>query len=515
MTWEKLAGDTSKFAIRISFAADPDSGVASTAEESLSWGSFQIWVEGQNLCAHQYGEERVESVHWYLLPLLEWLIENWDPIFHEERLPNRNAAPSAQEALKLTYESPLAFPNPDVWDQNRYDWWSRHCLEAARFGGLFPAAYFRRWRDRLEISWHYPEGQTRNVDVRFLSAVGCSRLTLADVATPLYGVLVEAITHLLDLKPDSQRLRLMQTKIAALTSDREAAWAWLLGFGNTLSEMRESWKELGAQIEGLPQRARAAIFGSFREAGLFLEPFPAALMFGAVSPDLAPADRWALVSHLASCLEDRAQSGVDDMAQGAPLSDDRSWKQGYELAEDCLERFAVAPDISEPVDVDAVLSEGGVQIKSITLIDRSVRAVAIAGPAFRPTILINQNHPTNKYRGGRRFSLAHELCHLLYDRARAREVTLPSGPWAPKDIEQRANAFAAMFLMPRARLERLILSQPDRPDSRGLVQLISQTFEASYTAAVEHAYNLGLIEAEDRDFLLTEALDARGRRGMA
>ena len=47
--WEKLVGDTEEFGFRISFQQDPDHGRGATNEESLSWGSFQLWVEGQNL----------------------------------------------------------------------------------------------------------------------------------------------------------------------------------------------------------------------------------------------------------------------------------------------------------------------------------------------------------------------------------------------------------------------------------------------------------------------------------
>jgi hypothetical protein len=74
--WEKFVGDTDQFGLRISFHADPDRGRAATLEESLSWGSFQLWVEGQNLCAHREEGEYIESVHWYLLPLLTWLANN-------------------------------------------------------------------------------------------------------------------------------------------------------------------------------------------------------------------------------------------------------------------------------------------------------------------------------------------------------------------------------------------------------------------------------------------------------
>jgi hypothetical protein len=97
--WERFEGNTDRFAVRLGFLVDP-SPVAIAPEEALSWGSFQIWVDGQNLCAHIDQGESLQSVHWYLLDLLEWVAFNWDALFHEERLPNRNASETAVASMR-------------------------------------------------------------------------------------------------------------------------------------------------------------------------------------------------------------------------------------------------------------------------------------------------------------------------------------------------------------------------------------------------------------------------------
>ena len=51
--WERLAGDTGVFAFKVGFADDPDGGQGIDPDVGLSWGSFQVWIEGRNLCAHQ------------------------------------------------------------------------------------------------------------------------------------------------------------------------------------------------------------------------------------------------------------------------------------------------------------------------------------------------------------------------------------------------------------------------------------------------------------------------------
>ena len=105
--WEHLAGDTSAFAIKLAFMDDPDEQQGASDDVSLSWGAFQIWVNGWNLCTHLEEGERVESAHWYLLPLLEWFVLQWNPLLHEERLPCE-AADEAWTGLRGTRFPPPA-----------------------------------------------------------------------------------------------------------------------------------------------------------------------------------------------------------------------------------------------------------------------------------------------------------------------------------------------------------------------------------------------------------------------
>jgi hypothetical protein len=104
--WERFTGSTDIFAVRIAFTPDPDIGAAADPEESASWGSFQLWARGQNLCAHVDQGEVLQSTHWYMLPLLEWLADNWNALLHEEKLPNRNSADTAVDALSTTRFAP-------------------------------------------------------------------------------------------------------------------------------------------------------------------------------------------------------------------------------------------------------------------------------------------------------------------------------------------------------------------------------------------------------------------------
>ena len=123
MTKVILEGDTSRFALGVAFQKDPDEGAGATHEEELSWGGLQIWVEGQNLCAHREGNVLVNYAHWYLLPLFEWFSACWDYLFHEERLPLRVAGDSGWESLQATARSlrSLDEEGEERWDIEWHD----------------------------------------------------------------------------------------------------------------------------------------------------------------------------------------------------------------------------------------------------------------------------------------------------------------------------------------------------------------------------------------------------------
>src|SRR5690606_15834625 len=101
-----IAGERDQFAVKLNFYPDPDQGRGVSAPYAATWGGFEIWVAGLNLCQHRDQDTSLDAVHWYLLPLLRWWIDQWDFLLHEERLPGRNAAPDAWTSLRRTIDPP-------------------------------------------------------------------------------------------------------------------------------------------------------------------------------------------------------------------------------------------------------------------------------------------------------------------------------------------------------------------------------------------------------------------------
>jgi len=98
--------------------------------------------------------------------------------------------------------------------------------------------------------------------------------------------------------------------------------------------------------------------------------------------------------------------------------------------------------------------------------------------------------------------MAHELCHLLFDRSHGQKLAIASGPWAPKSIERRANAFAAMFLMPTHLVERAVADVGDPINDLNAISAVASRLRVSRRAAIEHLYNLTLMSDAERDELL-------------
>ena len=494
--WE--SGDRERFAVKIAFQRDPDEGISAAPEEAVSWGALQIWVNGVNLCAHARGGQSMEAMHWYLLPLLEWIAHNWDALLHEQHLPNENQGRDAAEALEAGRFPPLRLEGDEAacrWEENWHAWWSRHALQAARDGGLLPSVLFRRWRGEVEISWS-PTGLE---DARMLAPEGCARFGPHEVAEPLYEILRETSGYLVERMPESSRITALREMVDALcdAERREQRLAWLIGLRGDMPTGEERWRKVVSAVRERNPAAAQAVFQTPQDGAVVLGSCDAALMFGSVSPDIGETDALTLADCLAGLFEaEPPPCPLDGLARPAPLHDRvKPWEQGYELALDFLEDGAPGG----AGDIDAMLEGLGVRYETITLDDQGIRGVALAGPNHRPAILLNNAHDTYRFPSGRRHSKAHELCHLLYDRAYGTRVALVSGPWAPPELEQRANAFAAMCLMPPARLREALAGAEHPIDTPEGVAEAAKALNTSFTATLNHLYNLGFLDESARE----------------
>lgn len=497
--WERLAGDTSAFAIKIAFMDDPDEGQGASADTSHSWGAFQIWVNGWNLCAHLEEGERVESAHWYLLPLLEWFVREWNPLLHEERLPCK-AADEAWAGLRETRSPPPALDEGEeaAWESSWHGWWSRHSIQAARDGGIFPDVFFRRIQDSIEVSWGDTRGQGVPNHVTFAQRPGAVRFEPTGVAEPLYEVLEGAGAHLSSVAPRSARIADLTRAIRRLrTRQQDSRVMWLAGLGVDEATVRQGWNRFKRRIAAFSRAQQSVLTATSGDSPLVVEgSCHAALMFGTMAPNVTRSDVMVLAESLLRLTSpDGDPEPMARRCRAEPIGDspELPWQQGYGLAEELHDDLDGCLG-GEPVDVMAILGHLGVDVAEASLSDESIRGVAIAGPRHRSGIVWNRNNHFNADPRGRRFTLAHELCHLLFDRNVGQRLAVASGPWAPPSLEQRANAFAAMLLMPTETVRTVVAGMNGPIASRQGIENVADRMETGFAATLWHLRNLGFVD---------------------
>ncbi len=500
-------GDRAKVFVQLEFMRDPEPNYA-TPEEAASWGRFQIWAGGRNLCLHYVDGVQYEHVTWRLLPLLEWLATDWDYILHEQRYPVRNEAGHAGQALR-SLNSPMTFWQQDGWNSSAAKsvdaWVRRHSLQTCRDGGLFPDVWLRRLGDKVEISWTAaaPAGAPRGF--QFSNGDGFRLFAPHEVAAPLYAVLCQAAMSLRDALPHSTRLNALVRNVEALKCQERAAVrvSVLAGLGRSPAEWQKRWEGLCAALCRQYRQSKALVKQLFLPAAVSEivvgGDCTAALMFAAVSPLIGPQDELALAGLLIKHSSGRAaRDALRSHARSEPLKPYvKPWEQGYALAQEWAEIARLGVD-GEVVDIERHLLDHGVEIEEIVLSDEAIGAVAMAGENRQPVVAVNRTNLRNEYPSGRRFTLAHELCHLLYDRRRGVELQFASGDWAPAEIEMRANAFAAALLMPDSLVQAAAAAENIRlpkVDQQGLAAL-AKRMNVSLDALSHHLANRGWIKGD-------------------
>src|SRR2546430_3596554 len=316
VTWTALAGDTSSFAIELSFITDLESHHYD-ADERESWGSITLWVNGINVTEHLEQGEPLRAAHWYLLPTIGWFAANWDPLFHEERLPLKNAASDAATAMTRLLVQPLRLVRTDLDEFERLDawqsWWARHNIVDSVEGGIFPDLYIRRWGDLSEISVGAATTPGTPSHFRYQNVDVVGRLPAKFVATAIYDVIQRATEELARRRPDSTRISSLLQDIHDLMDVDGLRYtkrlAYLSGVNAESSQDVENFVDLWSRVDEilgteLDATAREIAIGSLR-GGLVLETAPqVALLFGSYNPTLNDNDMQVLLRNLHNVLRE-------------------------------------------------------------------------------------------------------------------------------------------------------------------------------------------------------------------
>jgi hypothetical protein len=242
-------------------------------------------------------------------------------------------------------------------------------------------------------------------------------------------------------------------------------------------------------------------------AGLITPITIPAMLFRSASPELSTADLRRLSEAIAQ-LPSIPESPLAQYQRADPptSSPDIIFKDGYEKALEFRSALDLNPEL--PLlgehDLESVLFQDlGIVVQDLTLESPMIDGMAVFSPGKGPLVGVNLTGKYSSTRWGRRMTLAHELCHLLYDLSDENSVGIVSNPWAPELIEKRANAFAAMLLMPREALKAILPANPRQWTQENLREAMNR-LGVGRTALMNHLHNLYFISYSEKDAWLDD-----------
>ena len=144
-----------------------------------------------------------------------------------------------------------------------------------------------------------------------------------------------------------------------------------------------------------------------------------------------------------------------DRRSGPPPRDlrvPRSTGEAIEQAERVADEERLRLNIGHtPVgDIAELIAAQSIWASAIDLPDH-MSGLFLRHPSIGMAILVNASHPHVR----KRFSFAHEYAHALFDRDRTMRVSSTDN--SADQVEKRANAFAAAFLMPTGGVYEVLL----------------------------------------------------------
>jgi Zn-dependent peptidase ImmA (M78 family) len=162
----------------------------------------------------------------------------------------------------------------------------------------------------------------------------------------------------------------------------------------------------------------------------------------------------------------------------------RPFEQGQKLAQWARRKFGLSPDAK--ADPQEILRRLGVEITNESFGIDVLDAVGCWGRHHGPAVLVNLDGTHAQSPRGRRATLAHELAHVLIDRSGSLPAAEVFGGTVPRHPEQRANAFAAEFLLPKTIVAERI---PKAGDAQKAIEQLREHFGVSRELAAWQIIN--------------------------
>lgn len=461
------------------------------AAAQATWTALRIYVQNRNLFRNGSRDthELSDDVKWPAVHLARWLVRSWDDVFHTGAWPWPATMRNARDiAVMLDEELLENFDAPDDVIDRRDRFVASHSLRSAAAGGAFPDVWLSRDGGVASIAWH----DSMDGEIYFTLSHG-----EADVPAPEFAYAVRdfvAWVHelLTERCPEQARddIDLFATWLDRFTGPEGARAALLAETG--LGDGR--WERV-ARLAGMEEPALAEFFDlgeSWFAKGTLADvrESPIAVAFRCASPTVTDQELVSIRSAIRLAARNTAGfEALEHLSRRVqqPMTERYDFVRGYKLAREVRR---VLGNTADPLDIDALLKDLKVDILNLPLSDPDIDGGCVCDQQHGPLVFLNPHSTRAATEWGRRVVLAHELCHLLFDRDDAVGLGVLSGPWAPPRIERVANAFAIELLLPLAGVIKTVgKAWESTRDSD--IQALMDKYGLGIIAVTEHVRNLG------------------------
>ena len=425
--------------------ADPS---PSKGPMGLTFGDVSLHIDNHLIWGSLDDQGKISGIKWNLIELLEFLANSWAYLNENECLPA--TPPKYPNYLTLNQIWKISRENwPVEYDEDHYDFLIVHDFSEAFHGLNAPRFALLRRGDKMIAADKSSEWELDfNESIAMLTKTGdniCQRIqNLTDQRSKLT---VKRWTERCSIRSPIQQLQ-----IATGISDP---------------------KILKEVIAASATAANDQIY-HIKAAARMLRDQPALINQEFLT---------TIINHL--------QKGSLPKIPNLPttfLETQNPTEQGYAIAAELRKHLDLKDD---HVDPEKVLVEWGVPIKYEDLSSNLIDAIAIWGPNYTPTIIVNYSGVRVRRPGGKQSTLAHEICHLLVDMHAGLPALDVLGGQVSTYIERRADAFAADFLLPRRTVKSILterLASNDTQDHRNktlgeILILLTVKYNVSYELA--------------------------------
>lgn len=425
--------------LQIDIALSPPSA---QYQHGLAWGRLTLAVGGQTVWGCNDAAANASTLEWTLVDLLHGLARIWPWLMFEEGYPIQinpeHPGKMMVEAQARWGDMPPAEAEAEAEEDALYDFRQRHDLSLLLRGvKVAPLWLLKEGRDCLIWS---PAART------------AIRLAHDEVLKTLQQL--GDFLHRALLMSQEPRAR---TAVARWEGRQRATVAQYLAIvtGLDTDQLRIL---VGAQDDDLA--AVAAFFEQAANDNVLEEPNELLMAARMTHGFMSLHDQHALLLHIKS-VKHADTLKLDTLSAATPPLDPglTPYEQAYALADWLRSTLDLSP--GEPVFPERLLSTWGIPVEEID-IAAPIDAAAVWGHRRGPCILLNRSdYSRAASENGYRTTLAHEICHLLVDRQRALPVVEVLGGQLSSRAEQRANAFAAELLLPRAVAAQACEAHPD------------------------------------------------------